>query len=63
MKNQILNDGTVVYYAVKLSGKIVTTKFGTQLMAEQALLQLPQELQPIAEVVTITADGKEILLG
>ena len=63
MNQTILTDNTVVYYAVKVNGMIVTQKFTSQMAAEQAKEQLPTETKMLAEVVTCTADGKELLLG
>lgn len=63
MNNTILTDGTAVYYAVKVNGMIVTQKFTSQHMAEQAKEQLSPEAKMIAEVVTVTSDNKELLLG
>ena len=63
MNKQVLTDGTVVYYAVKVNGMIVTQKFTSAQMAEQAKEQLSQEAKMLAEVVTVTSDGLELLLG
>ena len=63
MNQTILNDNTVVYYAVKVNGMIVTQKFTSQMAAEAAKEQLSPEAKMIAEVVTCTSDGKELLLG
>lgn len=51
------------YYAVKMNGKIITLPVGDRLAAEQAKLNLPEDQRMIAEVVTVTADGQELLLG
>ena len=63
MNTQILTDGAVVYYAVKLNGVIVTQKFNSAYTAEQAKEQLAPEARMLAEVVTVTAGGQELLLG
>lgn len=63
MNQTILTDGSVVYYAVKVNGMIVTQKFTSQMAAESAKEQLPPETKMLAEVVTCTSDGKELLLG
>lgn len=63
MNNQILNNGEVVYYAVKVNGIFVTSKFSERMLAEQAKLRLPDNEQTIAEVVTVTSSGQELLLG
>lgn len=50
-------------YAVKVNGKVVTQPFTTQTLAEHALYNLPEDQRQTAQVVPVTQDGKEILLG
>ena len=63
MNQNILTDNTNVYYAVKVNGMIVTQKFTSAQMAEQAKEQLSAEAKMLAEVVTVTSAGQELLLG
>lgn len=63
MNNQILTDETVVYYVVRANGQDVSQKFGNAMLAEVEKAKLSPELQEIAEVVPVTADGSQLLLG
>jgi hypothetical protein len=63
MNNQILNDGTVLYYALKVDGRIVTPPMLERFMLEDYKKNLPSDQQGLAEVVMVTPDGKEMLLG
>lgn len=63
MNNQILNDNTVIYYVVRINGKDVTVPFSSPQLAEMEKSKLAPDLQMIAEVVPVTAEGKELLLG
>ena len=60
----ILN-GNVVYYAVKVNGMILEHKYSDKTYAENIKFQVQREQGPAAlvEVVPVTADGKELLLG
>jgi hypothetical protein len=52
-------------YAVKVNGKVVTQPFTTQTLSEHALLSmyLSEDQRLLAQVVPVTPDGREILLG
>lgn len=63
MNNMITDDMNVVYYVVRVNGVEISTRFNERLMAEMAKNNLPKEQQMLAEVVPITTDGKQILLG
>lgn len=63
MNNQILTDQQVVYYVVRLNGREISSRVETRAIAEMTLNQLPPETQALAEVVPITADGRQLLLG
>lgn len=63
MENIITNDMNVVYYAVKINGVITSAKYSEKMMAEMAKEQLPEDQKALAEVVQVTADGKQLLLG
>lgn len=63
MNNEILHDGTVVYYVVRVNGQDMSQKFETQMLAEMEKQKLSPELQSVAEVIPVTADGAQLLLG
>ena len=63
MQNEIIENGDVVYYAVKVNGTIVSPRYATPSLAEAQIEHLAEPHRLIAEVVRITADGKEILFG
>ncbi len=63
MNNLIMDNGDVVYYVVKVNGVEISTRFNERLVAEMAKNNLPNEQKMIAEVVPITTDGKQVLLG
>jgi len=55
-------------YAVKINGVITGTPFSDKMAAELAKMQILAEANTnntniLAEVVPVTADGKEVLLG
>lgn len=50
-------------YVVKVNGQIVSPHYATVGLAEDAIKLLGEAHQSIAEVVPVTAEGKEILLG
>jgi hypothetical protein len=57
------DDPNVVQYVIKVNGVPVSAPFGDKMLAEMAKNNLPEEQRMIAEVVPITTDGKQILLG
>lgn len=63
MNNTILTDGTVLYYALKVNGKLVTAPMSDRFMLEQQRQALPQDQRLVAEIVTVTPSGQEVLLG
>lgn len=64
MNNTVLNDSmTVVYYALAVNGRIVSAKYATSFTAEMARASLPADQQLIAEVITVDAEGRQLLLG
>lgn len=64
MNNTILkNDGSVVYYVVRVNGQIVSPRFESKVLAEAEKSKLEPEQQNIAEVITVTSDGNQVLLG
>ena len=52
-----------VKYAVKVNGMIVSPPVSSPQQASEKIKLLSEAHQMIAEVVRVTADGKEILFG
>lgn len=63
MNNMITDSGDVVYYVVRVNGVEVSKRFNARMMAEMAMHDLPAEQNVSAEVVPITTNGDELLLG
>ena len=63
MNNLIDNEGNTVYYVVKVNGAAVSPRFSSHQLAEMQITHLEEAHQLIAEVVPVTADGKDLLLG
>ena len=62
--DQLLNDEVnTVEYVLKINGVEVSGKFTDKTACEMAKNNLPEEQRMIAEVVTITTDGKRVLFG
>ena len=51
------------HYALKVNGKIVTPPLTDRMTVEQYRSALPAEQKALAEVVLVTAQGSELLLG
>lgn len=60
---QPLTEVEEVKYVVKVNGTIVSPMYATPHLAEDAIKLLKDEHQSIAEVVSVTGSGQEILLG
>ena len=58
-----LNEVEQTKYAVKVHGNIVSMAYSTPQQAEEAIKVLIEAHQSIAEVVPVTSQGLEILLG
>jgi len=63
MDNMIIDDVNTVRYVIKVNGIEISDRFGERMMAEMAKNNLPNEQKLLAEIVTITTDGKQLLLG
>lgn len=63
MNHQLLTDNTVIYYVVRVQGRDITSKVESRAIAEAELSRLPAETRALAEVVPVTADGNQLLLG
>jgi len=51
------------FVAVKVEGRVVSRPMSDHLQANEFIKHLPENQRMLAEVVTVTRDGKEILLG
>lgn len=63
MNNTILTDGTVVYYALKVNGVIVSSPVSSRHLLEQQMSTLPLNERATAQIVPVTSDRREVLLG
>ena len=63
MNNEIIENGDVIYYVVKVNGNEVSPRYASALLAEAQIEKLSQAHRAVAEVVTVTAEGKDLLLG
>jgi len=63
MDNMITDGMDTVFFVVKVNGVEKSTRFTDRMMAEMAIKDLPTDQQMLAEVQTITNDGKQLLLG
>jgi len=63
MNNMITDSGDVVYYVVRVNGVEVSKRFNERMMAEMAMHQLPAQQNMMAEVIPITTNGDQLLLG
>lgn len=62
-KQNILTDNNQTFYAVMVNGKLVSPRYATSALAEDKIKHLSEEHQVIAEVVPVTNNGQQILLG
>jgi beta-galactosidase/beta-glucuronidase len=63
MDNMITNGGDVTYYVVRVNGQPVSGQKNSRMVAEMEIQHLPPDQQALAEVVAVTAEGKELLFG
>lgn len=63
MMKQMLTDSAVIYYALKLNGRLITPPMLNPALLEEYRRNLPIDQAPLAEVVSVTAAGTELLLG
>ena len=60
---QMLHENDKIMYVIKVKGQTVSIPYSSPSLAEQNISLLAPEHQLIAEVVPVTQDGREILLG
>jgi len=50
-------------YVVKINGQVLSPTYPSRQLAESFVFQLSSDKQAIAEIVSVTGDGKQILFG
>lgn len=63
MDNMITDSNETLYYVVLVHGQEVSPRYNSPMLAEQQIQHLSPEHQSIAEVVPVTEDGRQLLLG
>lgn len=61
--NQMLHEVDEVKYVVKVHGKEVSPRYTTPQAADAALQMLSEAHRSIAEIVPVTDNGNQLLLG
>ena len=59
----MLTEVAPTFYAVKVNGIVVVPNLPSRQLAEAAIFNLPPEQRSVAEIVTLTSDGKMVLFG
>jgi hypothetical protein len=59
----MLTEVDVVLYAIKINGQTIIPNIPSRMLAEAALFNLPASQRALAEIVTVTSDGRSVLLG
>jgi hypothetical protein len=59
----MLTEVPTTTYAIKVNGQIVVPNIPSRSLAETALFMMPASQRVLAEIVTVTTDGKTMLLG
>lgn len=59
----MLTEVAPTFYAIKVNGVIVVQSLPSRQLAEAALFNLPPDQRALAEIVTLTSDGKTVLFG
>lgn len=54
---------TTTFYALKVNGRLVSQPVSDRGLLERQKTALPENERMIAEIVTVTSDGRELLLG
>lgn len=61
--NKMIEETEQLRFVIMVAGKTVSIPFITEQAAVQHIANLPQDQQTIAEVVPVTSDNKQLLLG
>lgn len=59
----VMDNGSVVYYVIKANGVNISPKFQNKMVAEMEKQKLSDDMKMVAEIVPVTSDGLELLLG
>jgi hypothetical protein len=59
----MITENLPTVYSVKVNGVVVCSNVPSRQLAEAAVMNLPPEQRIIAEIVTMTGDGKVVLFG
>lgn len=52
-----------ILFAVKVNGRTVSTNLPSRSIAEAQIFNLPADQRSLAEIVSVTSDGRQVLLG
>lgn len=52
-----------ILFAVKVNGQIIATNLPSRSIAETQIFNLPVDQRALAEIVSVTSDGRQVLLG
>lgn len=63
MNHNMIEETLPMRYVVKVKGKEVSVPFLNEALAAQYVQSLPRDQQLVAEIVPVTTDGKQLLLG
>lgn len=58
----LTNNNNQTQYALKVNG-VKIGQWAQKVLAENALVALPIETQPLAEIVPVDSSGRELLFG
>lgn len=60
----MIREQEIQKYTIRLqTGALLPVVFESRFLAEQHMLVLPAEQRAIAEIISITQDGKQVLFG
>lgn len=59
----MLTEINTTLYAIRVNGKIVVSNIPSRPLAEATLFNMAPDQRAVAEIVTVTQDGKSLLLG
>lgn len=59
----MLTEVSTTSYAIKVNGRIVVSNIPSRQIAEATLFGMAPDQRAVAEIVTLTPEGKSLLLG
>lgn len=63
MENEMIDEETKVYFVVMVNGIQVSPMFEEKMLAEMEKAKLSPDKRELAEVVVMTKQGQQLLLG